>query len=436
MVGSDSSYLRIGKHAIHRAWLMLAGCCFLQSGTVSIVLGCCGLFFVPICDDLGFARSEIASYQSFYWLALIVSMPLAGKILSKCNIRVVTCVSSIAVALAAGLMGTYTMVWQWICSGLVFGSFGCLVFHLPLVTIVNNWFEDRVGMAMGIATAVSAAAIMFFSPFIQGLISTLGWRAAYFAEAVIILVFTIPWCAFVFVRKPSDIGARPYRKRASSCGLPTVRQFGSADSGVPRDKALKSISFACVFVFAGIAAFVGSGFDSNIPGYIDSIGFDPAFGAIVVSAISFGSFCEKILMGFVNDRFGVWQAVACEIVLVCVGIAGLVFLRDPWLVLVAAALFGVQDSFTSISLPLIVRKLFGNRDYTQIYAWTRVGAGFFGMFAAVSVAYSFDATGSYVPAFAGAVCLCVLAALVLAIANRYRDHLPWASAAPDEHALP
>ena len=130
-------------------------------------------------------------------------------------------------------------------------------------------------------------------------------------------------------------------------------------------------------------------------------------------------------MGFINDKFGVWRAVACEIVLVCLGIAGLVFLRDPVLILIAAALFGVQDSFTSISLPLIVRKLFGNREYTQIYAWARVGAGLFGMFAAVSVAFSYDAFGSYVPAFAGAVGLCGLAAVVLAVASRYSERLPW-----------
>ncbi len=421
----DASYIHVGSLKIHRAWLMLVGCCFLQGGTVSIVLGCCGLFFVPICDDLGFARSEIASYQSFYWLALVVSMPLAGRVLSKYNIRMVTCVSSIAVALAAGLMGTYTAVWQWILSGLVFGTFGCLVFHLPLVTMVNNWFADRVGMAMGIATAVSAIAIMVFSPLIQGVITVWGWRTAYFVEAIIILVLTVPWCAFVFVRQPSDIGAQPYRRTLSPAHPSSGGESDSDRSGVLCKNALRSVSFAAVFIFAGIAAFIGSGFDSNIPGYIDSIGFSASFAAIVVSAISFGSFCEKLLMGFINDKFGVWRAVACEIVLVCLGIAGLVFLRDPVLILIAAALFGVQDSFTSISLPLIVRKLFGNREYTQIYAWARVGAGLFGMFAAVSVAFSYDAFGSYVPAFAGAVGLCGLAAVVLAVASRYSERLPW-----------
>ena len=421
---SDCSHISLMGRRVHRAWLMLVGVCFLQSGTVSIILGCCGLFFVPICNDLGFARSEIASYQSFYWLALILTMPLAGKVISRFDIRVVTCVCSVMVALAAGLMSTYHYVWQWILSGLVFGSFGCCVFHLPLVTIINNWFDDRVGIAMGVATALSAIAIMFFSPFFQHIIAAFGWRIAYVVEAVVILLFTIPWCAFVFVRSPRDVGAEPYRVQrdveADCAENPTA-----VVSGVPASRALKSVPFVCVFIFAGIAAWIGSGFDSNMPGYIDSIGMDAKFGALVVSAVSFGSFCEKLLMGYVNDKFGVWWAVACEIVLVCAGIMGLLFLRQPQLVLVAAALFGVQDSFSSVSLPLIIRKLFGNLDYTQIYSWARVGAGVFGVFAAVTVAASYDFTGSYVPAFVAAMVFCAVIVAILLIANKYKEKLTW-----------
>lgn len=421
----DCSYFSFMGKKVHKAWLMLIGCCFLQSGTVSIVLGCCGLFFVPICNELGFARSEIASYQSFYWVALILTMPLAGKVLSKFNIRIVTCVSAVMVALAAGLMSTYQYVWQWICSGLIFGSFGCCVFHLPLVTLINNWFDDRVGIAMGIATALSAVAIMFFSPFFQGVIASYGWRMAYIVEAVVILLFTIPWCAFVFVRSPQDIGATPYRIADSGKGKIGKGNAEASVSGVPAKQALKSIPFVCVFIFAGIAAWIGSGFDSNMPGYIDSIGMDAKFGALVVSAVSFGSFCEKLLMGYINDKFGVWVTVACEIILVCAGIVGLLFLRQPQMILVAAALFGVQDSFSSVSLPLVIRALFGNLDYTQIYSWARVGAGVFGVFAAITVAAAYDITGSYVPAFVAAMILCAVIVVILAIANKYKSKLVW-----------
>ena len=144
-----------------------------------------------------------------------------------------------------------------------------------------------------------------------------------------------------------------------------------------------------------------------------------------MSALAFGSFCEKLIMGWVNDHFGVWAGVTTEFVMVCVGVAGLLALRDPTLLLVFTFLFGVQDSFTNVSLPLLVRKVFGSRDYTQIFSWTRMGAGIFGSFAAVLVGLSYDVTGSYTPAFLGAFVAVLLGAAFVFVTFRTMRALVW-----------
>ena len=67
--------------------------------------------------------------------------------------------------------------------------------------------------------------------------------------------------------------------------------------GVPLARALRSVPFVMLFLFAGIAAMIGSGFDSHLPGYANSLGLSAEFGAYLVSALAFGSFCEKLIMG-------------------------------------------------------------------------------------------------------------------------------------------
>jgi MFS family permease len=276
---------------------------------------------------------------------------------------------------------------------------------------------------MGIAGAVSALTIALFSPVIQMLIGAFGWRVAYYCEFVIILALTLPFTLFVFVKQPSDINAQPYGFRQHFESRGKELPDGPAHKGVPVGMALKSVPFVALFLLAGLAAMIGAGFDSHIPGFADSMGFDPAFGAAMVSALAFGSFCEKLLMGYVNDRFGVWVGVTCELAIVAVGIVLLITMHMPWLLLFAVFLFGVQDSFTSVSLPLLVRSVFGIKDYSQIYAWTRVGAGLFGSFAAVFVGMSYDISGSYTPAFTGALVLCTLIALTVLVAKRTKDAL-------------
>ena len=204
MLTNQGSYVTIGSFKLHKAWIILIGCCFLQAATLAPIMGCQGNFIVPICDELGCGRSEISVFNTAYWLSMIPALPVAGRILAKYDTRKVMTVSTLAVALAAGAMGFYTAPWMWICSGIVFGTFGCCVFTIPLVSMIGNWFHKRTGVAMGIATAVSALAIVVLSPFLQGCISQFGWRNAYFVEALIVVVFALPWTIFVFRDEPAQ----------------------------------------------------------------------------------------------------------------------------------------------------------------------------------------------------------------------------------------
>ncbi len=427
MLTTHGSYVTFGGHRLHKAWIILIGCCFLQAATLAPIMGCQGNFVVPICNELGCGRSEISVFNTAYWLSMIPALPVAGRILAKHDTRKVMTASTVAVALAVGAMGFYTAPWMWICSGIVFGTFGCCVFTIPLVSMIGNWFHKRTGVAMGIATAVSALAIVVLSPFLQWCISQFGWRNAYFVEMLIVVVFALPWTVLVFRDEPGQWGAEPYGlddQANAELQERTGLDF-QGQPGVPLAQALRSVPFVMLFLFAGIAAMIGSGFDSHLPGYADSLGLSAEFGAYLVSALAFGSFCEKLVMGWVNDRFGVWAGVTAEFAMVSIGVVGLLVLREPLLLVAFTFLFGVQDSFTNVSLPLLVRKVFGSRSYTEIFSWTRMGAGIFGSFAAVLVGLSYDTTGSYAPAFLGALVAVLLGAAFVFVAFKTMRTLVW-----------
>lgn len=438
MPTTHSSYVSLGQLRVHKAWIILIGCCFLQAATLAPLMGCQGNFVIPICDELGCGRSEISVYITAYFLSMIPALPICGKILAKYNLRVVTSICTLIVALFAALMATYTQPWMWIISGVAFGTFGCCVFTIPLVTMIGNWFHKKTGIAMGIATAASALAIAVLSPVLQQCIATFGWRAAYLVEAAIVLAFALPWCLFVFRAEPKDWGAVPYgmdkqvnEELQERTGLDFM-----ANPGVPLRQALRSVPFIMLFLFAGIAAMIGSGFDSHLPGYANSLDLSASYGAYLVSALSLGSFCEKLLMGWVNDRFGVWYGVTCEFVLVAIGIVGLIVLRNPVALLVCTFCFGVQDSFTSVSLPLLVKKVFGRLDYTEIFSWTRMGAGIFGSFAAMLVGLVYDVSGSYVPAFIGALGLVAAGGVLVAVAHATMGSLIWVDGEGNRAEMP
>lgn len=416
-------------HGIHYAWIILIGCCCLQAGGTGAILLSAGVFYVPICDELGFARSEISLWMTAYFIATIPAMPIAGKIITRFNIKVPMTISIIVIAIAIGMMSTYSQIWQWIISGALIGAFGSLVLMMPTAAMVGNWFALKSGLAMGISACSSAMMGAILSPVYQAVISQAGWRMTYLLEMGVFVVLSLPWALFAFTLKPEDRDLKPYgydelmkRQEAESAteseddGKPAVKD-------IPYRKALFSVSFAMLFVFGCLSAFIGSGYDPHMPGIAISFGFDASVGAFMLSALQLGSFTDKLLMGWLNDAIGVQRTIYVEFTIVIVGVLGIMLARSAPLLLLFSFLFGVQDSLISVSVPLLVRQMFGVQNYVQLYAWLRVGVGIFGSFASVVVGLCYDLTGTFVPALAIALASAAIGMIVVTIAYAFRSKL-------------
>jgi MFS family permease len=399
------------------AFVIMVCCCLIQAFAMGLILSCGSLFYVPVCDDLGFSRSEIATYMTGYFVGTTIATPIAGKLLAKYDIRKVMSAAIVALSSAVFAMSTYASIWQWQISGLVVGVAGSCIFVLPAASLVGNWFIRRRGMVYGVVMSCSGISTMIFSQVINGIIQSSGWRTAYAFVGIASLAVILP-CCLIIRGRPSEIGAMPYGYAGPKDSLPVMR-------GVSVKTACASMAFWCLFLFAGIASFCHGGVEQHLPGYVESIGFSASFGALVVSAQSAGAAFDKLFMGWLNDRIGVQRTALLELLVVVVGLAGLIVCRDFWALAVSAILFGVQDSLASVSLPLLIREIFGSKDYTQIHAWIRTAVGIFGSLSGVLVGAAYDATGSFFIAFAGIVILLAVAAGCIIVAYRSRKHVVW-----------
>lgn len=408
----------LGK--FHYAFLIAACCCLIQAFGMGLVLACGSLFYVPVCDDLGFSRGQMSTYMTGYFIGTTIATPVAGKLLSKFDMRIVVSIAVFFLACAVGLMSTYQHLWQFQISGLMVGLAGSCVFVLPAATLVGNWFVHRRGMVYGIVMASSGISTAIFSPLINSLIESSGWRFGYIAMASAMFLVIFP-CSLLLRTKPSDVGTTPWGYRAEIDGggkNPHMR-------GVSTKRALCSISFLCLILFAGIASFCHGGIEQHIPGYIVSIGFTASFGALVVSAESIGSVFDKLLMGWLNDKIGVQKTTLIEIVVIMLGLLGFIFIKEPAALIAAAFLFGIQDSLMSVSVPLLIREIFGSKNYTQIHAWIRTGVGIFGAFSGVVVGGIYDLTGQFAGGFILLLVLYVVGFFLIIFAYKARKNLGW-----------
>lgn len=329
---SAASYVVLpGGNRIHRAWIMMFGCSLLFVATVSLVFSPIGVFYNAVCVDMGFDRSEISIWQQVHFLVAIPCMPLSAKLLERFNARVVLSVCVIGCGTAAILMGTYVEAWQWCISGALYGSLGALgTLQLAGPVVIGNWFSKRTGVAMGLYGVVGAVASVIAPPVFEQIIANVGWRGAYFVQGVAILVIGLAFTVLICRLRPSEIGAVPYG------GVPSEPKLSvEARSKVPW-RAIASVPFAMLFIFAGISSLIGSGFDAHIAGHAVAKGYDTFFGSLMTSALFLGSGTDKFLMGWLNDKIGVNKVVFLEYALVVTGMLGLVFGPSPTVLIFAA----------------------------------------------------------------------------------------------------
>jgi MFS family permease len=398
----------------------------MNAGSLGAVLDAAGVFFDPVCNDLGFGQGELALYLTFYFLATIVAMPVVGAILPKYDIRIVLTVNFVIVCIAFAACGFYTELWQWYVSGAIFGFSGSFIFVVPAPILIVNWFKKRTGIVLGITMCFSGVGGAIFSPLFTQLIEMFTWRIAYVIAAVIMACVVLPWTIFAFRFKPADKGLKPYgwTKEDEEKELARPANTGAAP-GVPFKKALRSVPFVCMFLLCGLVAYY-AGFNSSLPRFAISLGYTPILGAYLLSAVMVGNIFDKLLMGWLNDKIGVQFTVAVQLVIVFLGfLCFILFPGNYPLLLVGAFLFGVQNSLFTISTPLLIRRLFGERDYTKIFTWARIGTGVIGAFGPPTVGYIYDFTGSFVPAFMVGMVVAIACFIVVRVAEANKSKLQW-----------
>ena len=405
---------------MHRAWLVFIGCCCLQAGGLGLMLNSSGVFYTPICQDLGFTQGGISLYLTFYAWFTCLGMVFVARWFPRFDTRKLMTAAAIIVIVATGLMSTYTELWQWYVTGTLYGLAGSFLFMVPAPVLLSNWFHKKLGLVTGIAMAASGIGTAIWSPLLTAAIEALGWRTSYLIAAGIAAVLILPFTLFVFRFKPEDIGLKPYGWTPET-GDQTEKVILH---GATVRKALPTVAFVAVLLFGGLISCC-SGFTIQLPSYAISIDLGAMVGATIVSAAMIGNILSKVVGGFLSDLIGIVPTAIIQIVCVFIGFAMFAFLQEPWMLYVAAFLFGVQNGLVSVSTPMIVKDIFGTKHYTEIFSYIRIGTGIFSGIGIALVSSSYDWFGSYIPSFMIGMAIMAACLVCVLLAHVFRKKVVW-----------
>ena len=176
---------------------------------------CWSIFSQEIADYIGFSKGATEWAFSFAIFFLGMSAAFMGNIVEK-NIHKSSLIATITFAL--GMAGTGFFIWYggnnphsilalvgiYVCYGFIMGI-GLGTGYLSPVKTLMLWFQDKKGLATGLAVAGFGAAKAIASPIMQSLLSNLGEGGIYKMFYILAAVyFVMMFVGHLLLAKPAD----------------------------------------------------------------------------------------------------------------------------------------------------------------------------------------------------------------------------------------
>lgn len=404
--------------------IMIACIVMLVVGT-GIIVNTVNQFVLPITESTGMSRAAFTLYTSFQNIALMLTVPFLSKIYSKIKPKIMTIIGFLVMCAAYFMLSQCVEAWQFYVCGVFIGFGLAFVSTTTVGILINNWFIKNKGTVLGIAMAGSGFGSMIFNPIAQQLISTMSYQTAYMVLAAIMFVCFIP-VLIIYVYKPEDKGlhALGYEEKQAELAA-KAKEAGNGDAkaaeveleGYTYKEAIRSPKFYLLAFVIICLSGMSMGTFQQMSAYLVGTGYEKAFAATVVSAISLFLMLGKFIWGFLRDRIGMKATFVIALSIFVLQYIVLLFVHvNPALCYVQAVMFGLSFATPTMFAALLVNAAFGEKEYASIYGTMQFFFYFGPIICNPLTGAIFDMTGTYVPAFIFyAICifLCLIIGLVM-----------------------
>ncbi|HVL59665.1 MAG TPA: MFS transporter, partial [Burkholderiaceae bacterium] len=174
--------------------------------TLAVVYGLWYAFsvvLVALLNEFGWSRSTLAGAFSVFMLMHGGLSPVVGALCARARPSRVMAAGGVALSIALLGVSLVAQPWQlYLSFGVVTAAAVASCGWVPSLVHVQRSFPDRLGLAMGIASAGVGVGIFVVVPAFQALIDAFGWRAAFRAFALICLLWIVP-SSLLLLREPA-----------------------------------------------------------------------------------------------------------------------------------------------------------------------------------------------------------------------------------------
>ena len=399
-----------------RSWIVL-GATFVSLGMVYGVWYSYSVFLVAFLKEFGWSRSLVSGAFSLFVIVQGICSPFIGWLAGRFGPRPLLVAGGGILGIGLALTAETTAWWH------LYLAFGILTAvglssagWLSSILLIRGWFPDRVGTALGIASAGIGIGITSIVPLTQYLVDLVGWRWTYRILAALVAGWVVPASLWLIKNPPAADPPTPAPGRSGQSGA-----FWTLAS------AIRSWSFwglAAVFCSGNVATQM---LLVHQVAYLVDHGVSPLTAAVIAGMVGLVSIPGKIGWGTLSDRTN--RELAYTLAFCCViASIGLLVLSGsrPASILpfVYAVFIGLGYAATAPLTPAAASDVFGGPRFSVIFGTLHVSNAVGASGGAWIAGWIFDATDSYAAALWVALGMAVFSMAVLWIVAPRRPHPP------------
>lgn len=357
----------------------------LTSSTISF-------FLEPVCESLQISRGSFSLIFSFMNVSGALSNPFLGQHANRKGVRGILLLMGLWTGTCMVLLSFVTKLWMLYAVTFCLGLLGATCLTLcGNVIVQQNYSGAQASGILGAVMAATGVSGMFFSLIIPKVIAVFGWRIGFRVMGICWL--TLLWLGALLLGKQAV-----YQSSHSN---------GTEGLGMTRAEAVKSpklyLQILVIVVISGCC-----GLQQQMPSLLGARGFNAGQVSVMISAMTVFLALGKFGQGLLYGKIGVEKG---GLLTMGAFAAGCLAMFSKVLIWPGMILLAVGMGIYTTLLPVVVRRVFGTREYASIWALiatvgsvgTVVGYPLWGAV--------YDLTGTYASGLIGAAVLLVCAML-------------------------
>ncbi len=272
-------------------YLVLISSFLIMGVEFSLVNSVSSLFIDPVTKQLEISNSAFSFIFTTSALTTAIMSPIIGQLLSKVKLKTIMSIGVILTGVGFFCYSLATQIWMFYIIAVIIGIGTSCSATIPISTALTYWFEERKGIALGIAMAGIGTGSFIWMQIVSRMLTALSYNKTYAILGLIILVVCLPLTLFIMKLPPSTPIASQKKEKFSYKEIHWNRQL---------------ILFALGLFLVGISI---SGTKMHIQPYLTSLGHPLSFNANIGSTQAVFALLGNLIGGYIFDKLNLRNSI-------------------------------------------------------------------------------------------------------------------------------